>query len=119
MATFTRDPATGALTFLEQDVDGASGVDGIAGASSVAVSPDGKNVYVTGNSEAAIATFTRDTGTGALSFLEVDRDTDPGVNGLLSPWGVAVSPNGANVYVASNGDSAISTWQRDPRHRSA
>jgi len=37
------------LTFVEFQQDGVAGVDGINGAFDVAVSPDGKHVYVTGH----------------------------------------------------------------------
>jgi 6-phosphogluconolactonase (cycloisomerase 2 family) len=114
VVTFTREPTTGALTFLEQHTDGAGGVDGIGGARGVAVSADGKNVYVTGHTDGAIATFTRDPGTGALTFLEQDKDGVSGVDGLAGAWGVAVSPNDASVYAAGDVDNAVVTFSRDP-----
>jgi 6-phosphogluconolactonase (cycloisomerase 2 family) len=113
VATFTRDPGTGALTFLEQDVDGVSGVDGIQGAFGLAVSPDGKNVYVAGRFENALATFTRDPGTGALIYVSKLVDGAGGVDGLSAPWGVTVSPDSKNVYVAGSGENAIATFSRD------
>ena len=114
VATFSRDPGTGALTFVEQDVDGASGVDGIGGARGVTVSPNGATVYVTGHSDGAVATFSRDPGTGALSFVEQDKDGVGGVDGIAGAWGVSVSPDGAHVYVAGDADSAVATFSRDP-----
>ena len=114
MATFTRNPSTGALTFLEQDVDGVSGVDGISGARGVEVSPDGANVYVTGHTDSAVATFTRNPTTGALTFLEQDKDGVSGVDGLAGAWGVDVSPDGKSVYVAGDADNAVATFSRDP-----
>ena len=112
VATFTRDTATGALTFLEQDVDGSGGVDGLQGAFGVAVSPDGKNVYVAGKNENSLAIFNRDLGTGALTYV-TKQTQGGGVDGLLAPWGVTVSPDGKNVYVAAQGEGAIGTFTRD------
>jgi DNA-binding beta-propeller fold protein YncE len=42
------------LAFLEAVVDGASGVDGLWGASSVAVSPAGNHVYASAYSDNAV-----------------------------------------------------------------
>lgn len=112
VATFTRN-ADGTLTWLEQDVDSVGGVDGLLGARSVVVSPDGANVYVTGNGEAALASFERDPGTGALDFLGVIKDGDPGgVDGLAGAWGVATDADGDNVYVAANTDNSVATFDR-------
>ncbi len=113
VTTFTRDTTTGALTYLEEDVDGAGGVDGIAGARGVAVSPNGANVYVTGHADGAVATFSRDPGTGALTFVEQDKDGVSGVDGLAGAWSVAVSPGGESVYVAADADNAVTTFSRD------
>jgi DNA-binding beta-propeller fold protein YncE len=112
VATFTRD-GSGALTFLEADIDNAGGVNGISIAFGVAVSPDGKNVYVTGRNENGLATFNRDPGTGALTFAGAHFDGSGGVDGLALPWGLEVSPDGKNVYVAGQGDAGIATFTRD------
>ncbi len=56
LVVFDRDPATGALTFVETH-DASNGAWAIACTRSVAVSPDGKNVYVAGASSNAISVF--------------------------------------------------------------
>jgi sugar lactone lactonase YvrE len=53
---------------------------GLTGAYSVAVSPDGKTVYTTGQSDNAISVFSRNSGTGALTQLA-------GTNGCVSATG--------------------------------
>jgi DNA-binding beta-propeller fold protein YncE len=70
---------------------------------SLAVSPDGKRVYVTGKSEASrrfyldYATVAYDAASGA--GLWVARYNGPG-NGLDAARSLAVSPDGTRVYVA-------------------
>jgi 6-phosphogluconolactonase (cycloisomerase 2 family) len=113
VVTFTRDTSTGALAWLEQDKDGVGGVDGLAGAWGVAVSPGGNTVYVAGDADNAVTTFSRDPGSGALTFVEQDKDGVGGVDGLAVATGVAVAPGGANVYVGSCGDNAVATFTRD------
>ena len=51
--------------------NGDSGIRGLAGASSVTVSDDGKYVFVAGKAESSIAVFTRNAATGELSFAQV------------------------------------------------
>jgi hypothetical protein len=113
VAVFSRDPATGALTFVEQDKDGVAGVDGLDGARGVTASPDGAHVYVTSGLDDAVATFARDPATGALTFVEQDKDGVDGVDGLDGAQGVAPSPEGAHVYVASRLDHAVATFARE------
>jgi 6-phosphogluconolactonase (cycloisomerase 2 family) len=108
-----RDAGTGALTFVEELHDGVGGVDGIDGAAHAVVSPDGAHVYVAGRSESALAVFSRNAVTGALTFVEVERDGVGGVDGLAFPKSSAVSPDGANVYVTSLGDDAVAVFSRD------
>jgi len=109
VAVFSRDSATGGLAFVEVQQDDAGGVDGLQVALSVAVSPDGRYVYVAGRGEHALAMFSRDERTGKLRFVESLRDDLGGVDGLQGASFVTVSPdrNGPHVYVAGNWEQAI------------
>ena len=113
VAVFARNGPTGALTFVEAHFDEVAGVDGLNGPSSVAVSPDGAHVYVASRSEHAVAVFERDGLTGALVFVEAQFDGVGGIDGLSSARSVAVSPDGAHVYVASYSDDAVTVFARD------
>lgn len=83
---------------------GTNVTPGLERPTGLAISPDGESVYVTAAFSSTIATFARDTATGALT---------PGPlvtgRGLLS--GVAVSPDGRGVYVTSY-QGAIATYER-------
>jgi DNA-binding beta-propeller fold protein YncE len=61
------------LTFVEFQQDGVDGVDGLGVAAGVDISPDGKHVYVTGAGDDAVAVFSRNTATGALTFVSFSR----------------------------------------------
>ncbi|MBI3059231.1 MAG: beta-propeller fold lactonase family protein, partial [Deltaproteobacteria bacterium] len=92
------------------------------GAEAVAVSPDGKHVYVASTQSDAVAVFSRDKATGVLTQLA-------GTDGCVSETGtggncaggkaldgadaVAVSPDGKHVYVASNTSDAVAVFSRD------
>src|SRR5262249_29530110 len=73
IVTFTRDLGTGALTAAGCFDDpapfaacGGNTTPGLKAADGVAVSPDGKSVYVAAAVSKSIVRFNRDTGTGAL-----------------------------------------------------
>jgi DNA-binding beta-propeller fold protein YncE len=118
VATFARDAITGMLTFVEVQRDGVGGVDGLANPLGVALSADGLHVYVTGVLDDAVAVFSRNGGTGALTFVEVERHGVNGVQRLNGPEGIVVAPDGGHVYVASNGDfvgeQGVVTFARNP-----
>jgi 6-phosphogluconolactonase (cycloisomerase 2 family) len=114
VAVFSRDPATGGLTFIETHKDGVGGVDGLDFAEGLMVAPDGRNVYVTGTDDDAVAAFSRDPASGSLTFLGMHKDGLDGVDGLDGAWGVAASPDAKHVYVASLDDDAVAVFSRDP-----
>lgn len=103
----------GDLAFVNSVQDGTSGVDGLNGADQIAISGDGKSVYVSSPVEHSIATFSRDSATGTLTFVNVLIDGMSGVDGLLGAHAIAVSEDGAQVYVGGLGDNAIAVFQRD------
>jgi fibronectin-binding autotransporter adhesin len=87
---------------------------------SVAVSPDGKSVYVAGAGPGTVVRFARDTTTGALTPKGCvgDAGDNPAncsqtAKGLDGADSVAVSSDGKSVYVASLGDNAIVRFNRD------
>jgi DNA-binding beta-propeller fold protein YncE len=111
--TFARNSSTGALTFVEKDEEGVNGVDGIGFATELAISPDGANVYVTGEADDSVAVFARDGTTGALTFVEAERDGVGGVDGIDGASAVAVSDDGAHVYAAGSNDDGLAVFARD------
>src|SRR6201995_3792958 len=91
---------------------------GLTGAHGVAVSPDGASVYLASKTNGALASFERDPATGATSELgcfsqgSVGGCSTDGSGALLGAAGVAVSPDGNNVYVASDTSNAVITYAR-------
>ena len=93
------------------------------------MSPDGTNVYVTttfvaSSGSGGLAVFARDLGTGALSQLEgeagcVDNNGEDGCargRAVEAARGVALSPDGRNVYMTSLGDPwGVAVFARDGR----
>jgi 6-phosphogluconolactonase (cycloisomerase 2 family) len=113
VAVFSRNGATGALTFVEAKVDGIAGVNGLDGVNSLAISVDGKNVYATGAAEDALATFTRNDGTGAITFQSMMVDGVNGIDGLDGVSSVQVSFDGRFVYSGGYLDDSLDVFSRD------
>ena len=119
LTLFDRDPATGALTQRAQCFrsDGLQGCDtgiGMQGARAVAVSPDGKSVYV-GSSSGNLSVLDR-AADGSLKQKPLpDACFGVGVcqpvGNLGTPRAIAVSPDGTTVYVAS--PNSITVFDRD------
>ena len=89
------------------------GVDGLDGAYSVTVSPDGKHVYAAGRADNAVAVFSRNSSTGALTYVEMQKDGLNGVDGLNGAYSVAVSPDGKHVYATGHRENAVAVFSRD------
>jgi 6-phosphogluconolactonase (cycloisomerase 2 family) len=113
LLAYARQSATGTLSLVDTERDGVSGVDGLAGADAVTVSPDGAHVYATGFVDNAVAVFSRNSTTGALTFVERQKDQVGGNDGLGGPEWVAVSPDGKHVYVAASEESKIGVFSRN------
>ncbi|MGH2677362.1 MAG: lactonase family protein [Actinomycetota bacterium] len=125
---FDRDPNTGALTPQGCVDDNDSGIDtcgqsadGLANVRSVEVSADGRSVYAASPLDNALVRFARDPNTGALTpqGCADDNDVSPdtcaqSADGLDGARSVAVSSDGASVYVVSPGDDALVRFDRDP-----
>ena len=113
VTAFSRDPRTGALGYVERQKDGVGGVNGLNGATGLALSPDGSSLYVAGASDNALAVFARDAASGALTFVEEVKKGADGVDGLAGVRSVIVSPDGAHVYAAGTDDQAVAVFTRD------
>lgn len=97
LTVFTRDTATGLLTVGPQLRDGVGGVDGLLNPGVVAASPDGSEVYA-GSSDGFVI-FDRNQSDGTLAVHQILLDD--ATSSLSGIEGIAVTPDGSNLYVGS------------------
>lgn len=126
--TLDRDSSTGALTqpgdgsgcIVQSDLTGCSTGFEVSGANAVAIAPGDRDVYVTSLLSSSLTSFTRGSDAGALAQM-------PGAGGcvawlyqppctpgraLRAPEGLAVSPDGGNVYVTAFSSGAVVVMNR-------
>ena len=132
---FARDPATGALTRIAGSTgcvteDGTGGLcaDGVGllTPTGVAVSYDGRSVYVASQSgdDGGVAVLARDPATGGLTQLTgtaacVSGNGTGGLctdaAGISGPYNVTLSPDDRFLYVAAlDGPGEVAIFSRDP-----
>lgn len=123
VAVLARDKQTGALTpagCISETGSGGACTDGVAlnTPRAVAISPDGKHVYVAAASSSAVVALARDKVTGLLTPAGCVSDTGSGGVctdgiGLSFASHVAVSPDGKHVYVTAELGGAVTTFARN------
>jgi DNA-binding beta-propeller fold protein YncE len=102
-ATLAYDAATGAKIWVRRYND--VGDTGGAGAFALSLSPDGARVYVTGwPSSNNYATVAYGAATGATLWV---RKYNGPASGEDIPRAIAVSPDGARVFVTGSSESAV------------
>src|SRR5262249_27841461 len=115
VGVYSRDPASGALTFVQT----TSFIPG--GTNSVAVSPDGTLVYALsagvsgdGMDLSALDVFTRDASTGMVAGVQRLTNGQGGVTGIGNRAGfasaVAASADGRHVYATGPSNNAIAVF---------
>ena len=119
----TRDAATGKLTpagciknFPRADRCRAGFA--LEGTSGVAVSPDGKNVYVTAAKPGSVSVFARDADSGNLTpVMCVSENGSDGLcadgTALLGASSVVVAPDGRQVFVTAAAIGGVTAYARD------
>jgi DNA-binding beta-propeller fold protein YncE len=96
------------------------------GSRAIAISPDGKHLYVASSTSNAIAIFSRNKKSGTLSQAKGSAgciaakaaDGCARAVGLIQPNSVAVSADGRNVYATSRAGNSVTSFRRNPKNGS-
>lgn len=109
---FTRNAATGQLSFVETWNNRNSDANGLDEAQSLTLSPDEAFLYVIGN-ENAIVTFQRDLVTGQLTLVETIREDMLPAGQLVGYKKIVIAPDGKSLYSAVRYRDSISIFHRN------
>ncbi len=85
------------------------GILGMTGPYGVALSPDGRNLYVA-STNGVMTVFSRSTTSGALNFVQEFVEAGGLLNGAIR---VLVSPDGASVYVTAASANRVLSYARN------
>ena len=114
VTVFSRNPATGRLTYLEVHQAGRGRYHQFRQVHDrITVSPDNKHVYVASACSDTVTVFNRNLPAGTLSLLEVHQDGVGGVDGLDVANALVFSPEGNHLYVTGGGDDAVTVFSRN------
>lgn len=131
---FTRNASTGALTpmygnggcvssgnYARMDKSCELKVPQLGGARSLALSPDGRELYVAAFSPGAVVTLGRNTSDGRLLALppnclqaQADSSCPAGRTQLRGAAALALAPGGRILYVLAEGADTLVELRRDP-----
>jgi DNA-binding beta-propeller fold protein YncE len=128
VAVLARNTSTGTLTqpaggsgcIVDSPLSGCTTGVQLSGANGVAIGPGNGDAYVTSLFSNSVASFTRSTSTGTLAQKEGTAGCLVYLRAvgcsfgraLIAPEGLAVSPDGSNVYVAAFETGAIDVLDR-------
>jgi DNA-binding beta-propeller fold protein YncE len=100
----SRDSGSGLLTHESTFVEDAASHIAPGQVTGLAISPDGRFLYLTQRSENAVVVLAIDPGSGGLRLEQVFYGGPDGLPGLDSPPnGLSLAPDGRNLYVGANG----------------
>ena len=114
VTVFERANAGSNLAIAQTFTNNEDGIGGISQPVDVAISPDGKHVYVVSDGgEGHLVVFLRSASDGMLTFVEAIENGAAGFAGLAKPVAVQVDPTGNFVYVTdSAAGGALTAFRR-------
>lgn len=106
--TLRWDAPHGQLTLVQTLQTCSAAFEGVKSGAEVAVSHDGRFVYVENRGENTLVVYRVDAGTGKLSLVQRTA------SGGERPWGFAIHPSGRWMLVANQRSGRVNVFRIDP-----
>lgn len=106
ISILSRNDTLGKLIF-QKLIKGDSTIQGLTNAINILITPDNKYVYVAGNYDDAIVSFSRDTITNDLTYIQTIFNNQNGVSGLDGIKTLAISPDERFIYSGGSGSVVV------------
>ena len=110
---FRQDLDTGSTAFVDVYRDGDGDVTGLSGGAAITASPGGAYVFAAGRFDHAVNIFDRNPVDGSLISIGEARDGVDGVVGMLGANALAMSRDGAHLYVAARQSDSVVVFDHD------
>lgn len=104
-------PDFGRLSYRTAYINGLSGIEGLDGASDIAITDNGEQLFVAAEESNAVTHMNR-APDGSLSMRVVRRQGDPDLPGLGGPQRVVLSPDNTELFVTGFADSSLTLFER-------
>jgi 6-phosphogluconolactonase len=105
--TLSWDPRTATLTQLQDQSIDTAGFTGTPSAAELALSADGRFVYVSNRGQNSLLAYSADSRTGLLTLVQ---RTDCGGD---NPWSISVHPGGRWMFVANRLSNTVNLFSID------
>ena len=102
----------GKLSLAQEFISDQGELKNLAGGNDLVLSPDGKNLYVSGTTSCSLACFQRDPATGKLTYQTTLANEGTGQGADLGANGIDLSPDGRFLYLALENGASISVFSR-------
>jgi 6-phosphogluconolactonase len=102
--TLSWDPRTATLTQLQDQSIDTAGFTGTPSAAELALSADGRFVYVSNRGQNSLLTYSADSRTGLLTLAQ---RTDCGGD---NPWSISIHPDGRWMFVANRLSNTVNLF---------
>jgi predicted outer membrane repeat protein len=124
IVSFARSPGDGTLTYLSKVTRGDNygfclptclQLQALDGAYGIALSADGQYAYVSSILDSKVIVLNRNSTTGALELQPLLGPIQTYASASISQaYGIALSPDGANLYLTGYGSDNLEVLKRDP-----
>ncbi len=113
LVVFLRNTSTGLVTYLTTYTNGVGGINGMGQNYSITIPPDDRSVYTVSYIDSSLTTFSRDTSSGLLTYVNNIKINGNWINGGIYSSSTMISTKNDLILTCYWG-SSVKTYLRNP-----